>query len=74
MGPQVAIVGAGPAGMSAARVLADAGGSVIVVDEQEIPRGQVIVLSTMLAGIFRQAWAHWGGLCQGREPHPAARA
>lgn len=36
----VAIVGAGPAGLSAARVLTDAGVSVIVLDERPSPGGQ----------------------------------
>jgi flavin-dependent dehydrogenase len=38
---QVAIVGAGPAGLAAACVLADKGVDVVVLDEQAIPEGQV---------------------------------
>ena len=38
---QVAIVGAGPAGLAAACVLADKGVDVVVLDEQAIPGGQV---------------------------------
>ena len=38
---QVAIVGAGPAGLAAACVLADKGVDVVVLDEQGAPGGQV---------------------------------
>jgi D-hydroxyproline dehydrogenase subunit alpha len=37
----VAIVGAGPGGLAAALELADAGASVVVVDEQALPGGQI---------------------------------
>ena len=41
MKPEVVIVGAGPAGMSAALVLQSAGAEVRVIDEQPAPGGQV---------------------------------
>lgn len=37
----VAIVGAGPGGLAAALELAEAGASVVVVDEQQLPGGQI---------------------------------
>jgi NADPH-dependent 2,4-dienoyl-CoA reductase/sulfur reductase-like enzyme len=39
--PDVAVVGAGPAGLAAATVLADHGARVLVVDEQHRPGGQI---------------------------------
>ncbi|WP_228013946.1 NAD(P)-binding protein, partial [Vibrio sp. OPT46] len=37
----VCVIGAGPAGMSAAVRCAEAGASVVVIDEQPIPGGQI---------------------------------
>ncbi len=37
----LAVIGAGPAGMAAARVAAEAGARVVLLDEQPAPGGQI---------------------------------
>jgi NADPH-dependent 2,4-dienoyl-CoA reductase/sulfur reductase-like enzyme len=59
----LAIVGAGPAGMAAAIPVADAGFSVLVVDEQARAGGQV----------FRRPPADWGARHGNYRPYPWAR-
>lgn len=59
----LAIVGAGPAGMAAAVEVADAGFSVLVVDEQARAGGQ----------IFRRPPAEWGIRHGNYRPYPWAR-
>ena len=41
MGVDVVIIGAGPAGMSAANTINKFGGNVVVLDEQAAPGGQI---------------------------------
>ncbi|WP_084094473.1 FAD-dependent oxidoreductase [Brucella cytisi] len=59
----LAIVGAGPAGMAAALEVADAGFSVLVVDEQASAGGQ----------IFRRPPTEWGIRHGNYRPYPWAR-
>ena len=59
----LAIVGAGPAGMAAAVAVADAGFSVLVVDEQARAGGQ----------IFRRPPAEWGQRHGTYKPYPWAK-
>lgn len=49
--PDLLIVGAGPAGMSAAIVAARAGLKVVVVDEQPTPGGAVLLRSGDSPGV-----------------------
>src|SRR5690606_31935116 len=59
----LAIVGAGPAGMAAAIAVADAGLSVLVVDEQARAGGQ----------IFRRPPVEWGARHGSYRPYPWAK-
>ena len=61
MKPEVVIVGAGPAGMSAALALHEAGAQVRVVDEQPAPGGQVYRAVDRVSTRFPAALGALGG-------------
>jgi len=70
MSIDIIIIGAGPAGMSAAITAAESGAKVLLLDDQPTPGGQITEQLKLLVISRQRSWAlniwrvsHWPKIC-----------